>query len=176
VEYDPPETLCSIDVGDLHAPLFPVDREARVVWSFDQERELHSAAACDIMIDGDDPVHGDTLIYSGSTIREQERGIPEVYDRYRKRSGEDPKTVQGSGYEAEVWPGFAIAEIPCSAEYEDVVIAVGIVANYPEDPDENQAALAELIVPYADGVFAQVTVCDLSEGHSEPLPTYFTSR
>lgn len=73
--------------------------------------------------------------------------------------------VQGPGYEAEVWPGFALAEVPCHSDRDDVALIVGIVANYPEDPEENQAALAELIVPYADGVFAQVEVCDLSDGY-----------
>jgi hypothetical protein len=160
-KYSPPETLCGIDVGERHTPLFPIDREARTGWSFEDNKEIYSGAWCIVRI-GEE-----TLIYSGSTIWAREDGAPPTYDHYREPSNEDPETVQGPGYEAKVWPRFAMAEIPCYAERDDYVIFVGIVANYPEDPDENQAALAELIVPYADSLFAQATICDLSEGFQE---------
>jgi hypothetical protein len=157
--YEAPEALCGIDVQGRHALLFPGDSESRVITSFEDSESIYSAASCEIR------VKDETLIFSGSSLDVTDSGDLLIYDHYRDRPSGEPQVVHGPGYEAEVWPGFAMAEVPCSADRDDIALFVGIVANYPEDPEENQAALAELIVPYVDGVFAQVEVCDLSDGY-----------
>ncbi len=65
-----------------------------------------------------------------------------------------------------MWPGFAYATVPCTLRDSDdpeSVLAVGIAANHPSDPEESERILGDLIVPYTDAIMNEINACEWPE-------------
>ncbi|WP_103504397.1 hypothetical protein [Streptomyces sp. SM12] len=89
-----------------------------------------------------------------------------TYEKYRDIPATGSGREVGTAYEATVWPGFAYATVPCTLKESDdpeSVLAVGIAANHPSDPEESEQILGDLIVPYTDAIMNEISACEWPE-------------
>ncbi|GAB2906866.1 hypothetical protein [Streptomyces mayteni] len=139
-EYALPDDLCGLEIADeLYDPLFPNGTELETESSFTDMRSTPVGHECQLTVDGDE------VVYSRTRGAEDFQTFINYLDLPVEMHEGEP--VPGD-YNAVVWPGVAMAQVPCPPENMISSFMVVLRAEYPEDEEESARVLSDLIEPY----------------------------
>ncbi|WP_159029836.1 hypothetical protein [Streptomyces marincola] len=141
--------------ADLYEPLFPGGSDVEIAQSFERF-EQQPTRWCRLRVDGDIILNADAADRGGI-----DDVNPEAYDV----DPADAQDVPGE-YEAAVWPGLAVATVPCTVpgpgpgnhHYIENLTLI-LETEHPGDDDESREALAGVIQPLFAGAL-EMTPCE----------------
>ncbi len=152
-EYAVPDTLCGVDVPEeLYEPLFPPGSALHSWPSFGDFSEHSGSRYCVLSVDDEEIFRAEAMGYDDYADAISSRGL--------EMTEEDGTVVPGD-HQAIVWPGVAMATVPCTipgiagANFIETLTIV-LEAEHPGDDEESERVLSELIQPFMAATYDMV--------------------